>query len=156
MGKKKRKDKTAESSDDEAFKSKKAKFDDSTEEVKTEDTAESEDEDTKEQEKMKLLVASFSNQQQDQYEVFRRAAFPRSRIKTLMQSVCGTSIPQNAVIAMAGMAKVYVGEIVELACASRDRQQDEGPLKPKHIREASRILRQRQELPSTRHRKTLF
>ena len=59
-----------------------------------------------EREKMELLVSAFSNSQQDQYEIFRRSTFPKSTIRKLMQSVCGSSVPQNAVIAMAGIAKV--------------------------------------------------
>ena len=59
------------------------------------------------QEKMELLVSAFSNSQQDQYEIFRRSTFPKSTIRKLMQGVCGSSVPQNAVIAMAGIAKVH-------------------------------------------------
>ena len=57
-------------------------------------------------EKMELLVSAFSSSQQDQYEIFRRSTFPKSTIRKLMQGVCGSSVPQNAVIAMAGIAKV--------------------------------------------------
>ena len=74
------------------------------------------DEHEDEREKMELLVSAFSNTQQDQYEIFRRSTFPKSTIRKLMQGVCGRSVPQNAVIAMAGIAKVshsvvYNGEI---------------------------------------------
>ena len=57
-------------------------------------------------EKMQLLVSAFSNSQQDQYEIYRRSTFPKSAIRKLMQGICGASVPQNAVIAMAGITKV--------------------------------------------------
>ena len=55
---------------------------------------------------LQLLVSAFSNAQQDQYEIFRRSTFPKSTIRKLMQGVCGAIVPQNAVIAMAGITKV--------------------------------------------------
>ena len=63
-------------------------------------------------EKMQLLVSAFSNAQQDQYEIFRRSTFPKSGIRKIMQSICGGTVPQNAVIAMAGITKV--GSIVSI------------------------------------------
>lgn len=74
-------------------------------------------------------------------------------MKKLIQSVCGSTVSQNIVIAMAGMAKVYVGEIVEEACQSRDMAGEVGPLQPKHIREAVRKLRQNELVPNLRHKK---
>ena len=105
------------------------------------------------QEKMQLLVSAFTNAQQDQYEIFRRATFPKSGIRRIMQSVCSSSIPPNAVIAMAGITKVYVGEIVEAACLARDTAGEEGPLLPKHIREAVRRLRSQGKVPNSRYKK---
>ena len=61
-----------------------------------------------ERDKLQLLVSAFSNAQQDQYEIFRRSTFPKSTIRKLMQGVCGGTVPQNAVIAMAGITKVCV------------------------------------------------
>ena len=60
-----------------------------------------------ERENMQLLVSAFSNSQQDQYEIYRRSTFPKSTVRKLMQGVCGGTVPQNAVIAMAGITKVY-------------------------------------------------
>lgn len=123
--------------------------------VASEDQAEdnAKDEHKEQIERMQLLVSAFSNDQEDQYEIFRRSTFPKSTIRKLMQSVCSGSVPQNAVIAMAGVAKVYVGEIVEAACQARDAMNEEGPLQPKHIREATRKLRQLGKIPNSRHKR---
>lgn len=104
-------------------------------------------------EQMQLLISAFSNEQQDQYEIFRRSTFPKSSIRRIMQSVCSTNVPQNAVIAMAGITKVYVGEMVEAACQARDELGEEGPLQPKHIREAVRRLRRENKVPNSRYKR---
>ena len=57
---------------------------------------------------------------------------------------------------MAGMAKVFVGEIVELGCQARDRVGESGPLQPKHIREAIRLLRQKNKTHSKRRNKIII
>ena len=48
---------------------------------------------------------------------------------------------------------MYVGEIVEEACQARESGQEEGPLQPKHIREAVRRLRKRDKVPNSRYKK---
>ena len=57
---------------------------------------------------------------------------------------------------MAGMAKVYVGEIVESACIARDRLNETGPLRPKHIRQAVQMLRKQNKIPCARYKKITF
>ena len=100
--------------------------------------------------KMQVLVSAFTSQQQDQYEVYRRATFPKGTVKKLMMNICKCPVPQNAVIAMAGIAKVYVGQIVEEACVIRDSCGETGPLQPKHLREAYRRLKSQQVIGSKR------
>ena len=116
-------------------------------------TVEAADEEKETRDRMQLLVSAFTTTQQDQYEIFRRATFPKSAIRRIMQGVCGFTLPPNTVIAMAGIAKVYVGEIVEAACLARDGVGEGGPLQPKHIREAVRRLRSEGKVPNSRYKK---
>lgn len=81
---------------------------------------------------------------------YSRAAFPKAAIKRLVQSIAGCSVSQNVVIAISGIAKVFVGEVVEKALDCMDHTEEgdlTGPIEPKHIREAVRRLRTAQNMP---------
>jgi len=95
-----------------------------------------------EREKMQLLVSSFTEDQLDRYAMYRRAALPKATIRKIMMNITGTSVGHNVVIAMAGIAKVFAGEVVEEALQTLDDNGESGqPLKPKHLREALRKMR---------------
>eukprot|EP00088_Acartia_fossae_P039839 TRINITY_DN41469_c0_g1_i1.p1 TRINITY_DN41469_c0_g1~~TRINITY_DN41469_c0_g1_i1.p1 ORF type:complete len:210 (+),score=42.64 TRINITY_DN41469_c0_g1_i1:54-683(+) len=106
-----------------------------------------------EREKMKFLVSNFSEDQLDRYAMYRRAAFPKATIKRLIQNITGsTSVGQNVVIAMSGVAKVFAGEVIEKALSDMQAQGESGqPLRPKHLREAVRKLRTKGFMP--KHKK---
>ncbi|XP_033646104.1 transcription initiation factor TFIID subunit 11-like [Asterias rubens] len=106
--------------------------------------------------KKQILVDSLSEEQLNRYEVYRRASFPKAAVKRYMQSITGCSASHNVVIAMSGIAKVYVGEIVEEALDILERWGDTGPLQPKHIREAVRKLKAQDKMTSSKLRKPLF
>eukprot|EP00794_Sanderia_malayensis_P005261 gene5261-5925_t len=109
----------------------------------------------KERMKMQVLVSSFSESQLNRYEMYRRASFPKAAIRRLMQNIMsGGSVPPNVVIAMAGIAKVFVGEICEEALDIMEERSEQGPIQPKHIREAVRRQKRRNMIPNTRCKRT--
>lgn len=98
-----------------------------------------------EKEKVQVLWSQFTEEELNRYEMFRRSTFPKASIKRLMQSISGSSVSHNAVIAMSGIAKVFVGELVEEAVKIQSRYGESGPVEPKHLREAYRVIRNRSD-----------
>ena len=104
--------------------------------------------------KLQVLVSNFSDEQLDRYEMYRRSAFSKVSIKRMMHSITGSVPSSNVVIAMAGIAKVFVGEIVEEALEIQRQElngeQKSTPLEPKHLREAYRRIQSSHPGPQAR------
>ncbi|CAD5232231.1 unnamed protein product [Bursaphelenchus xylophilus] len=83
--------------------------------------------------KMQVVLSNFSQEQLERYEAMRRASFPKSVIKRLCHQYTGVPISQNVTIAIAGMAKVFVGELIEEALDVKQSLGDTGPLSPRHL-----------------------
>lgn len=88
--------------------------------------------------------------------MYRRAAFPKAAVKRLMQTITGCSVSQNVVISVSGIAKVYAGEIIEEALDVMEKSGEPGPLQPKHLREAIRHMRSRNQIPIGKYTKPFF
>ncbi|KAM9915741.1 hypothetical protein OXX59_010415, partial [Metschnikowia pulcherrima] len=121
------------------------------------------EEDLDDDEKKRLLITSFSNDQMERFEAYRRMAVNKPGVKKICNGVLGHSIPQNIAVVMAGLSKSLLGDIITKAFErKRDTLQrlsrgedvssipeknllymgdSKMPLTPEHIREAWRLYR---------------
>ena len=102
------------------------------------------------------LLQHFSDGQLARFEAFRRSGLKASRVKKVMGTVYPSTIPHTMAIVMAGIAKVFVGELVESAILIQNELgqgaglNDEAqgiPLLPSHIRTAYRRIKARGSVP---------
>ena len=107
------------------------------------------------------------DRQTKRYEIYRRAHLPKPAMKKILTSLLGQPVQPSSVIVVAGVAKVFVGEVVEMAlgireetrkrieavdlkaeCESGEEEEGyvkrehvlEGPLTPQELRHAYTLL----------------
>ncbi|KAH9411968.1 transcription initiation factor TFIID [Ordospora pajunii] len=90
--------------------------------------------------RVQSITGSMSEEQLHRYEKFRGSGFPKAAIKKYISSVIGQAVNPNFVIAVCGLAKVFVGEMTEVAKEVQSERLEKGPLLPSHIHEAYRRL----------------
>lgn len=90
--------------------------------------------------RVQAIINTMSEEELQRYETFRRSGFPKAAIKKYINNVIGQAVNPNFVIAVSGLAKVFVGEMIETAKIVQKEQRDAGPLLPSHIHEAYRRL----------------
>ncbi|KAG1774691.1 TAFII28-domain-containing protein [Suillus placidus] len=88
---------------------------------------------------LKVLMDNFSPGQYERFEAYRRHALPKQAIRKVIQQTTGQQVSQPVAQIVAGVGKVFVGEIVEKARQVQLRRNDSGPLTPDHLREAYRM-----------------
>eukprot|EP00730_Choanoeca_flexa_P007124 TRINITY_DN12281_c1_g9_i3.p1 TRINITY_DN12281_c1_g9~~TRINITY_DN12281_c1_g9_i3.p1 ORF type:complete len:160 (+),score=31.06 TRINITY_DN12281_c1_g9_i3:947-1426(+) len=105
---------------------------------------------------LKLLLDSFTPEQRERHEMYRRSKFKLANVKKIMSTIMpGINPDKTTLIVMAAIAKVYTGELVEAALDVQQERGHGGPLLPAHVREALRRL-QRKGLtprPGYKHRR---
>ncbi|KAL9646709.1 hypothetical protein ABK040_001132 [Willaertia magna] len=90
------------------------------------------------------IIAHLTPEQYDRFENYKRSSF-KTVIKRIISNTTNAPVNKTVEIAVAGIAKLYVGELVEL---SKTIQREWGEdvrqaLEPRHIREAYRRLREK-------------
>jgi len=106
-------------------------------------------------EKMADVLAKMTPEQMSRYESYRRSGFQKATVKRLCSSVTGTVVSPQMPIVVGGIAKIFVGELVERARIVMSERQDKGPIRPTHIREAFRRLKRDGKYP-VQEKKPLF
>jgi len=88
---------------------------------------------------LKVLMDNFTPEQYDRYEAFRRNALPKQAVRKVIQQALGQQVSAPVAQVVAGVAKVFVGEIMEKARTVQEERGEIGPLSPDHLREAYRL-----------------
>ncbi|CAI9279419.1 unnamed protein product [Lactuca saligna] len=98
--------------------------------------------------KMQSILSQFTEEQMSRYESFRRSGFQKSNMKRLLASITGSAkISMPMTIVVSGIAKIFVGELVETARVVMTERKETGPIRPCHIREAYRRLKLEGKIP---------
>jgi transcription initiation factor TFIID subunit 11 len=103
--------------------------------------------------KLTGLLSNMTDDQQNRYETFRTASFPKPLIKKILTTLLQQNIPEKMAVIVSGVAKIFVGELVEQARVIMREQEEKGPLKPVHIRE---VVRRNRYLENKRSPGNLF
>lgn len=101
-------------------------------------------------EKMQAVLEKFTPEQMSRYECYRRSGFQRSTMKRFLQTVAGSVVTVHMAIVMSGITKIFVGELVETARVVMSERGDRGPIRPSHMRESYRRLKQQGKVPLKR------
>lgn len=96
-------------------------------------------------------VAKFNAAQLQRYECYRRSDLKTAKVKKVLTALSPALVKASdqLVVAVKGLAKVFVGDVVETALEVRHEYGDTGPLQPKHLHEAYRRMELKGGIPST-------
>lgn len=97
-----------------------------------------------------------TKEQLDRFDHYKRSTFPRAAVRKLMAETLGQSTERSAII-LASIAKMFVGEMVEISRAQMTSAGETGPLQPHHLRRAYSKLQEKGVVPcSSRYRHVMF
>lgn len=96
-------------------------------------------------------VARLNPAQLQRYEQYRRSDLKNIKVKRLLVALNPllAKSSDQYVISVKGLAKLFVGDIVENAIQVKNSLGDQGALRPKHLREAYRRLRKAGAVPGS-------
>ncbi|KAJ1462218.1 hTAFII28-like protein conserved region-domain-containing protein [Pelagophyceae sp. CCMP2097] len=98
--------------------------------------------DERDPEKLSALLETMSEEELDRFEQFRRSRFNRGSVNALLREYLPEklAIPEDTTIAVACLAKLYVGDLVRTARGIMDARGATGPITPDDFLIAARRL----------------
>ncbi|CBQ70861.1 conserved hypothetical protein [Sporisorium reilianum SRZ2] len=99
------------------------------------------------QRNMGLLSMVMDEDQLDRHMASRRGALNKTSVRKLVNHVLSQSVSQHVAMVVSGVAKIFVGEIIEKAREIQSTRGEHGPLRPNHLREAHRQYYLKRERP---------
>lgn len=107
--------------------------------------------------RMLELLKTFTPSQMERYECYRRSNLSKPMLRKLFKAASGVTLNANGLIILAGISKMFVGEMVEKA---RDIMKAKGlneyeEIQPEHLRAAAAEIDAKDGL-MRRRTKTLF
>ncbi|CDS00119.1 hypothetical protein [Sporisorium scitamineum] len=99
------------------------------------------------QRNMGLLSMVMDEDQLDRHMASRRGALNKTSVRKLVNHVLSQSVSQHVAMVVSGVAKIFVGEIIEKAREIQSTRGEQGPLRPNHLREAHRQYYLKRERP---------
>lgn len=93
-------------------------------------------------EKLRLLIENLDEDQMARYSTYRRATINRNTMKKIVNATVNQSVSVNVAIAISGISKIFVGEIIEKALNIKKRYDKANYLiKLKEKREMNELLK---------------
>jgi transcription initiation factor TFIID subunit 11 len=108
--------------------------------------------------RMSELLKTFTPSQMERYECFRRSNLSKTTLRRLFKAASGVTLNANGLIILAGVSKMFVGEMVETAreiMKSRGMNEYE-EIRPEHLREAAAVIDAKDGLLRRKRQKSLF
>lgn len=81
-----------------------------------------EKQDLVEEEQKALLISSFTEEQMERFEAYRRMAINKAGVRKVCNGILGNTMPQNITVVMAGLSKQLLSEIITLAFEVQERE----------------------------------
>jgi transcription initiation factor TFIID subunit 11 len=99
--------------------------------------------------RMEPLMKAMTEEQMERYSAFRRSYLDKRFVRRLVTHMTRQTVTPQVTTLVAGVGKVFIGEIVERARQVRSERapNDTRPLQPEHLIEALRRYRQDREVP---------